>query len=158
MGSWEDEVAKGRAEDAVAAHTHFEAVKSHFRQSKEGVTISFILNPADAPRDLITAPIGQRYMCVLVPIGDDEQPVVSPEKRQIEDEIRSCGILCRDIEFQCWMNNQGMLSHISDAACADAIREFCGIASRTEFRTNPKALQAWRAIHNAYLNGERYEH
>ncbi len=53
---------------------HCEARKVSYRQSKEGLVISFVVHPNEMPDSLATAPLGQRYMLALAMIGDDEQP------------------------------------------------------------------------------------
>lgn len=155
MEDWDEEVAKDRAGAARAAAIQFEAVKSHFRQSKEGVSLTLVLNPHDMPREIALSSIGQRFMCVLVPIDDHEQPILSADQRDVEGWIRNCGILCRDLEFQSWLSSQGLLDSLDGDACADAVRDFCRISSRTEFRTNPAALERWKVLQGAYVNGER---
>lgn len=67
------------AEKAVAAHFHFEALKSALRQTKEGVAVTFLIQPNDLPSALLAAPIGTRYTVAMCERGDDEQPVQRPE-------------------------------------------------------------------------------
>lgn len=67
------------AEKAVAAHFHFEALKSALRQTKEGVAVTFLIQPNDLPSALLAAPIGTRYTVAMCERGNDEQPVQRPE-------------------------------------------------------------------------------
>lgn len=64
------------AEQAVSSHLHFEAIKAAYRQTKDGFAITLVVNPHDMPDALATAPLGTRYVAVLVEIGDDEKPVL----------------------------------------------------------------------------------
>ena len=52
-----------------------EARKISYRQSKDGLVVSFVVHPNDMPDALALAPLGQRYMLALAAIGDDEKPV-----------------------------------------------------------------------------------
>ncbi len=54
---------------------HCEAKKMAYRQSREGLVVSFVIHPNDMPDALAVAPLGQRYMLALAAIGDDEEPV-----------------------------------------------------------------------------------
>lgn len=60
---------------ARQAALHCEAKKHAYRQTQDGVVISFVLHPQEVPDGLATAPLGTRYQLVVVEIGDDEKPV-----------------------------------------------------------------------------------
>lgn len=63
------------ADLATANAIHFEGVKNAYRQTKDGVVISFVVHPHDVPKGLAEAPLGSRYIVALVQVGDDEQPI-----------------------------------------------------------------------------------
>lgn len=52
----------------------FEVRKIAWRQSKEGLVVSFVIHPDDVNADFAVAALGTRYMVALAKIGDDEQP------------------------------------------------------------------------------------
>lgn len=54
---------------------HCEARKVSYRQTKDGLVVSFVIHPQEMPDALAVAPLGQRYMLALAAIGDDEKPV-----------------------------------------------------------------------------------
>jgi hypothetical protein len=54
---------------------HVEAKKIAYRQSRDGLVVSFVIHPNDMPDALAVAPLGQRYMLALAAIGDDEKPI-----------------------------------------------------------------------------------
>ena len=54
---------------------HCEAKKISYRQSRDGLVVSFVIHPSDMPDELALAPLGQRYVLALAAIGDDEEPV-----------------------------------------------------------------------------------
>jgi len=59
----------------------FEAKKDGFSQLQSGSSkVTLTIQPDDLPMELIRDQMGQRYMCVLVPLNDDETPRVSNRK------------------------------------------------------------------------------
>jgi uncharacterized OB-fold protein len=60
---------------ARAAALNCEAKKYAYRQTKDGVVVSFVLHPNDVPNELASSQIGTRYVLAMVEIGDDEKPV-----------------------------------------------------------------------------------
>lgn len=53
---------------------HCEAKKHAYRQTQDGVVISFVLHPQEVPDGLATAALGTRYQLVVVELNDDETP------------------------------------------------------------------------------------
>lgn len=53
---------------------HCEAKKHAYRQTQDGVVVSFVLHPQEVPAGLALAALGTRYMLAVAEIGDDEQP------------------------------------------------------------------------------------
>lgn len=64
-----------QAEEAIAASFNYEALKTAYRQTREGIAVTLVLNPLHVPQELATAALGTRYFVVMVEIGDDEKPV-----------------------------------------------------------------------------------
>lgn len=116
----------------LARQNAVEVRKIAYRQSKEGMVISFVMHPAETPDDLVTAPIGTRYMLAAVRIGDDETPQAQqpkPQKagkrawREMQPSQRA-GLLCNDHAFIQW-------SRTANAEeCAQWLRNKCGVFSR----------------------------
>lgn len=66
--SYESELAK-------EAGYQIEMVKDSLKQVQSGaIKVTFTIHPNDMPPELYTDVMGQRYVCVLVPIGDNEEP------------------------------------------------------------------------------------
>lgn len=57
---------------------HFEAKKHAYRQTQDGIVVSFVVHPNDISSALAVAPLGTRYMVAFAEIGDDGKPV-TPE-------------------------------------------------------------------------------
>jgi hypothetical protein len=52
-----------------------EVKKIAYRQTKDGVVISFLVHPNEVVDTVAVAPLGTRYVAALVEIGDNEEPV-----------------------------------------------------------------------------------
>lgn len=134
----------------------FEAVKTALRQDKAGYTLVLSIHPDDVPEALMRDWVGQRYMCVMVGIGDDEKPV---ERKPQNDLVRYAGELCREPEFQYWLRNHiSYAVEMSDDAWEHPeertkimLRRDLGIASRRELADNKKAIERFHALVQQYL-------
>lgn len=88
---------------------------------------------------------GARFMCVMVEIGPDEQPVdPTPMVEQIKGGplAQLAGRWCNDPQFCEWLDQfhprDDDEPHTADTA-ADWIRMTCGVQSRAEIDSNPRA-------------------
>lgn len=54
---------------------HFEAKKHAWRQTQDGIVVSFVLHPSEIDAGFAVAPLGTRYIVAVEQIGDDETPV-----------------------------------------------------------------------------------
>lgn len=110
---------------------------------------------------------GQRLACVLVEIGDDEQPVppqpkAEPEKPKGGPLAKLAGMWCNDAQFVEWMRRtycgtwtKAQIEHPNDAPddwAAYVIRELCHISSRAELDSDPEAAQRFQlAVRGPYM-------
>jgi hypothetical protein len=149
---WNEDIVANerRAEEAKEAAIQFEAVKTHWMQTEKGAALKLNINPSDVPAEIALAPIGQRFLCVLVPLDHNEEPVVSAEKREAARWVREAGIICTNVEFQDFLVRQGLAATISEEDAAQAVRDFCGVSSRSQIRTDPKAMEKFRRLHDAF--------
>lgn len=77
---------------------------------------------------------GQRLMCVLVEIGDDETPKEAEAPAAKGGELaKLAGMMCADPEFREWLGAR------TDDDAAQMIREQCGINSRAELDHDAEA-------------------
>jgi len=129
--------------------------ESHTR----GRTVTFQVDEecADHPFKAFTVRAGrrsgQRFACVLVQIGDDEQPVRQPqepprpappaepqpeaERPKGGDLARLAGMLCNDVRFRQWLLSEIPAGTVDEAA--GEIRLLCSIDSRAELDHNARA-------------------
>ena len=147
----------------------FEAKRYAFRQSKDGIIVSFVVHPNDLTPELASAPLGTRYMVALAEIGDDEQPkaetpvgwqhigtprgnaeTVTAEhvapKSDGERAVTRAVMLAKDPEFQKWIvSADGQVA--DEAGARFMILQTCGIKSRSELKDNVDArMRFYRLI------------
>ena len=125
----------------------FEAKKYAYRQTKDGMVLSFVLHPDDVPKEMATAPIGQRYMIACAQIDDYENPVKPRATTEIEKALARANLICRDESYIQWVRMNYYQWHVVDENqsdenyAAEVIRFICGIESRSELKTNPEARE-----------------
>ena len=51
-----------------------EAKKHAYRQTQDGVVVSFVLHPQEIPDELALAPLGQRFILAMVALNDQDEP------------------------------------------------------------------------------------
>ena len=130
--------------------THCEAKKHGYRQTQDGIVVSFVLHPNEVPDDLALAALGTRYMLALVRIGDDETPQPPKVKRPGKPfaslpRSQQAGILCNDTQFQGWAAWKD-----GSTLCVDTARQFvldeCEINSRRELDISDESAQLWDSL------------
>lgn len=130
-------------------------VKKHaYRQTQDGIVISFVMHPNDVSPELASAPLGTRYMAALVEMNDDNTPKAIIQKKH--SLAQQAGILCTDARFAKFLEEQhpDMVK-----ACTEqddtwtpevVVRVLCGVKSRAEFDKDDGAAHQWRALKGAY--------
>lgn len=53
---------------------HFEAKKHAYRQTQDGIVVSFVVHPNDMSADLAIAPLGTQYVVALAPYTEQSPP------------------------------------------------------------------------------------
>ena len=133
---------------------HFEAKKYAYRQTKDGVVLSFVLHPDDIPPDMAVSAIGSRYMVACVQINDQEEPVQAKAKNEGERALSRACLICKDSDYQNWVRlnaetwgvvqrsfGQKQLDLSDEELCARVIRSVCHIGSRSDLKTSASAQQ-----------------
>jgi len=125
----------------------FEAKKYAYRQTKDGMVLSFVLHPDDVPKEMATAPIGQRYMVACAQIDDHENPIRPRATTDAEKALARANLICRDETYIQWVRMNYYQWDVVDKTLEDeeyaaqVIRFICGIESRSELKTNPEARE-----------------
>ena len=94
---------------------------------------------------------GQRFVMMLVKLGDDDMPAAGEGKERKPYKVsQQAGYLCNQPEF--W----GFVKHTSGEPCNDAseaatwLREMCGVESRSFLDSNPDAAETFKRIDQEY--------
>jgi hypothetical protein len=142
------------ADKARSLAVNMEAKKDSLAQRQSGEwKLAFTVQAGDVPTELLTAPMGTRYMIALVEIGDDEAPVEKP-KDNPHRLSQQAAILCDDARFRRFLTQVKRPVDIerghSPAPAADMLRATLDIASRSDLDTNPEAAARWRNLKAEY--------
>ena len=135
----------------------FEAFKYALRQNKEGVAITLVVNPNDMPRDLLNDDIGQRYMIGMGKISDGEEIIEGDNAREARRLLISCGALCRDSDFQRWIEDNGFAMEASEEAAAASVRGLLKVKSRSEIKTDEEALNRFKRLRDLFIKRSTFE-
>jgi hypothetical protein len=123
-----------------------EVVKIAMAQDRNGHILKLSIHPNELPNDLVLDPLGTRYVMVLARLSDQDEVVPPKEKSEIEKIIDVAGLLCRNPRFQHWLFDSGDSVTDDEQGAIQAVREMCGIDSRSEFRNNANARECFLAI------------
>tara|TARA_R100001129_G_scaffold133757_1_gene95089 strand:+ start:193 stop:633 length:441 start_codon:yes stop_codon:yes gene_type:complete len=120
-----------------------EAIKTALRQTKDGIAITLVVHPNDIPADLMSDPIGSRYMVGMARLDDDDTIMTPPSVREANKIVGQAGMMCREDSFQDWLFDQGLIFEKNEEAAAMAVRQHCDIHSRIELSSNKDAQKLW---------------
>lgn len=140
------------AERAVANAIPLEIKKDAMRQTQSGDwKVTFTVQASDMDQRLTSAAMGTRFQAALVEIGDDEQPKQKKpmDWREVQPAAQA-GIRCADARFRDYLAVEYGVETSTPEEAAKALRTLCGVNSRAEFSTNPKARVYWNQFDSAY--------
>lgn len=158
---------------------HFEAKLHALRRAKDGVVVSFVVQPHDVTEAfsrLVATPLGQRYMVAYSAIGDDEMPIepepepdvgptndavsakpITKDRRKF-DELplsQQAAIRCQDQDFA----NFIMHRYNKYGDIASTVRSICNVSSRSEIIDGTVAGALWRTLEShfqSWLTDRKY--
>lgn len=139
------------------AKGHFEAKKHAFRQTQEGVVISFVVHPNDVTAAIAMAPLGTRFMVGFAEIGDDEKPAEKsaekPERPKREFSKlgfpEQAGIRCQDQAFHMFLMAAGYAKP-DDHDAAEVVRKHCGVTSRSMLSRENVGGRRWEDLNQKF--------
>jgi hypothetical protein len=151
------------ADEARDNALHCEMVKYAYRQTRDGIVVSFVVHPNDIPAELSTSHIGARFMVALVQVGDDELPVKQPPKgiktftakrdhmdwRDVQPAAQA-GIRCAEPTFRAFLSENYGCSANTEESAAIMVRDICGVESRSELSTNQYARVIWHQLDKGF--------
>jgi hypothetical protein len=100
--------------------------------------ISFTVASIDMHPSLTGAAMGTRFACVLVEVGDDEEPVdhqaMDRDKWRALGPAKQAGIRCKDPLFWAYLRECELdYYHVdSEETAASAVRNICNVLTRSD--------------------------
>ena len=140
-----------------------EARKAAYRQTAQGLVVSFVVHPQEMPEELAIAPLGTRYIIALADIGDDEEPIEPKPNGQAryraapptEQALMRAAALPRDAQFRAWVGymRAGALNapEATERGAIEYIREqCCEGGSRSLIGEDQEAYERFLALELSY--------
>ena len=143
-----EEVA-GHLEDLKPYMTVCEVQVIDFsRLAAYGPWLKTRIDDGELLRDLKT---GQRFVMMLIKLGDDEMPAALEGKTRLPYKLSQIsGMLCSQDDFRQWVTQTyGATCHNKDEA-AQWVREACGVESRSQLDTDEISAGVFRGIMAAF--------
>jgi hypothetical protein len=137
------------------AAIQIEMVKTHLRQSKEGVAVTFVLHPHDNNQPIVSAPVGTRYTCFFVETNDHGEPSVA-HGGAASKSVGSAHLLCREQDFQQWLYENGLATEASEEGARQAIYKKLGITSRSEIGQSVAVRANWLRLRAEFMADRNY--
>ena len=164
---------------ARANAVHCEAKKHAYRQTQDGVVVSFVLHPQEVPDGLTLAPLGTRFMVALVAIDDNEQPKGGDKEQSPLYErpdtshaagdntesrgakrwnelspAQQAGIRANDITFRRLVSEiRHGRSELPVLVCEaeEFIRSSCAVSSRADIKPGTNYAELWERLDARFL-------
>ncbi len=139
------------AEKAVAASLQFEALKTGCKQLQSGDWVfSLKVAGTDTPQELLEASMGQRFVCVIVPIDDHEEPKQKRNWSELKHSAQ-CAMRLNEPLFRTFMIEEYGLAVTHGAEEMEAfVKRRVGIQSKRELNTKGPAQNEWIDMDERY--------
>lgn len=139
--------------DVRSAAQNFEGSLMILRKDKNGWVFGFSVHPSEAPNALLDAPLGTRFQCVLFQVGDNEEFVPTQESMEGTRAVAKAGELCRREGFYNYLCSldAGLTGADEGVDAAEMLKNYLGIDSRRELRTDPGSLRRFNNLVSAYM-------
>jgi hypothetical protein len=128
----------------------FEGVKVALKQDKTGYVLAVSIHPDDLPVNLIRDYVGARYQVVMVRMDQNEQPMNREEEFGADRSIRIAGLLCREPLFWKYLYADTQIMQENEKEATDWLRDYLGVKSRSELKTNQEAQQLLDKLHKEF--------
>lgn len=129
---------------------NFEAIKVALKQDKTGYVLTLCVHPDDIPNELLRDFVGSHYQVVMVRLNDDNQPLNRDGEFEGDRAIRLAGVLCREKEFWEYLNDEGQIFEANEESATEWLREYLGVNSRSELKTNQEARLRLKKVNEEY--------
>jgi hypothetical protein len=128
----------------------FEAIKVALKQDKTGYVLTLCMHPDEIPEDLLRDFVGSRYQVVMVRLNGTEQPIDRQDEFAGERALRIAAMLCRDPRFWEYLHQDNQIMEPTEREATDWLREFLGIPSRVDLRTNHEARIRLESVYTEF--------
>jgi hypothetical protein len=135
--------------------TRVECKKIGMRHTKDGHILYLAIHPDDTPHELLQDLLGQRYMTVFVRLNDEDEPVPSKSTQEGMRAIKIAATMCKDESFQNWLCINNLADDMSEESASIGLKEFLGIRSRSELKTNAEAREKFEGLRNDFIEDIR---
>lgn len=146
----------------------FECKLDALRRNQDGtVKLTLTIHPDDFPMQLMTDPLGQIYVAVMVAKNDDGTPKVSSPPAKYQEKVEPASSTAKSWKDLPYVQRAGMLAqdkdfqaHIGVAderAAAEYIRRTCGVESRKDIEKSTDSMLAFEAMYNSFDIWRKYE-
>ena len=129
----------------------FEAVKVALKQNATGYVLTLSIHPDDVPLDLLRDFVGARYQVVMVRLNGDEEPLNREHEFDGTRAVRMAGILCKEKEFWEFLHDEEHIFIANEEHATDWLRDFLGVKSRSELKTNNEARGRLSKVNEDYM-------
>lgn len=133
----------------------FEGAKVFLKQDGRGFVLSILIHPNDLHKDLITAPMGTRYMVAMVELADDGTAVAPKARSDGEKILASAVMLCKNPRFCDWLKKKRVIDEATEEKASNYIKQACGIESRSELKNDSGAQEAFMSIRSSFSEAVR---
>lgn len=120
-------------------YPQFEAVKVAIKQDKTGYVLTLSIHPDDLDESVLRDFVGSRYQVVMVRIDGNEQPMDREAEFLGDKMVRVAGMLCKDTDFWKYLYDDTQIFEESEKEATEWLRNYLGIQSRAELKTNGEA-------------------
>ena len=128
----------------------FECVKVALKQDKTGYVLTLCMHPDEIPMELMRDFVGARYQTVMVRLDQQERPMDRENEFSGEQAVRSAGMLCHDPKFWEFLNQDNQILEANEKEATSWLREYLGIPSRADLKTNLEARSRLESIKRDY--------
>lgn len=135
----------------------FEAIKVALKQDKTGYVLTLSMHPDDIPEDLLRDYVGARYQVVMVRLNENDQPMDKQQEFVGDKSIRIAGMLGRDPKFWKYLYAEELIFDEDEEEAAEYVRNYLGIKSRSELKTNREAQILLDRLYKVYVQWTQKE-
>lgn len=149
----------------------FEAKKHAYRQTQDGVVVSFVIHPDDVNSAFAVAPLGTPFELKYTAL-DYDNPAPATEAQPVAKQTRKpwgellpktqAGMRCGEPEFQRWAMNEALnvgygigINSTDEQEAAIYVRKACGVTSRKDITPGSRAAEIWASIDQRFQDETR---